>query len=133
MTYYGHSYARIRELEQNVRTRMRSVHRSRRSAKAERQELADDVGFLALTLVSLVRSLVEKGVITEEEFRAHMEAVDGRDGEEDGRMDPGVAREDLGAPAPPPLPLRNPGAGSGGDARPSTASMKREVRACFAG
>ena len=98
------------EIEERTKAHARALRRSGRRASRQREELETDVGFLALTLLSLVRSLVDKGVLSAEELRAHMRELDAADGVEDGRLDPDAARDSLGAPAParpePPAPKR---------------------------
>ena len=105
--YFLHDFWTARELneiEEQTRRRARALRRDRRSAARQREELESDVGFLALTLLSLVRSLVEKGVLSREELRAHMRELDAADGVEDGKLDSDAARDSLGVQPPEPDP-----------------------------
>jgi len=105
--YLMHDFCTAREfneIEEQTKRRARAMRRDRRSAARQREDLESDVGFLALTLLSLVRSLVEKGVLSPEDLRAHMRELDAADGVEDGKLDPDAARESLGMRPPEPDP-----------------------------
>ncbi|MGH7149340.1 MAG: hypothetical protein ACREIU_01515 [Planctomycetota bacterium] len=55
-------------------------------------ELEKDAGFLALLLGSVLERLDRKGVVTKEDLKAEMAALDSLDGVEDGRLDIRVLR-----------------------------------------
>ena len=68
--------------------RMRGILRSRARRGASRKDverLEGEVDELRLYLAALVRLVVARGVITEEELRALVAAVDAEDGAADGR------------------------------------------------
>ncbi|MHC4940842.1 MAG: hypothetical protein ACYTHK_18015 [Planctomycetota bacterium] len=102
--YFLHDFwtaAEFNEIEQKTNARQRVERKARRRATAERAELEEDAGFLALTLMGLIRSLVAKGVISREELLREMRALDAADGEVDGRMDPDAVRDAMGMQPPP--------------------------------
>jgi hypothetical protein len=82
----------LRSIASSMRRRNRTERRSVRKAG----DIEEDVGVLALALLSLIGSLVEKGVISEEELRAHIRRVDEADGVADGQLTPDVLRGALG-------------------------------------
>jgi len=105
--YYLHDFWTAREfnkMEEQMRSRSRAHRNARRRDAAERDELEEDVGFLTLTLMGLIRSLVDKGLITRDQLQAEMQALDLTDGEADGRLEPDAAREAFGMEPPPPEP-----------------------------
>ena len=114
-TYYFHDFWTAREfnkLEEQMRSRSRAHRNARRRDATERDEIEDDVGFLTLTLMGLIRSLVDKGLITRDQLQAEIQALDLTDGEADGRLDPDAAREAFDMQPPPaepkaPTPRRN--------------------------
>jgi hypothetical protein len=55
--------------------------RMRRNVEA----LEEDLGMLALACRTMMRLLIEKGVLTRDEIAAVMKAIDGQDGAVDGR------------------------------------------------
>ena len=114
---------RLAELANSVRGRSRMASASARRAKAAREDIEDDVGFLALTLLSLVGSLIEKGVIEEKDLTAHLERVDSLDGDDDEELSPDVLRRALGFP---PKPKQEPQA-------PKPAKSRRQARKRCAG
>jgi len=92
----------LRSIARSMRRQERTRRRADRKTGTALSDLEDDLGFLALTLLSLVGTLVEKGVLAEEEFAAHLARVDGLDGVEDGRLSPDALRGALGFPRPKP-------------------------------
>ena len=71
------------------------------------RKVVDNLGFLNLLLLSLVRGLVDKGLLTQEEILDRLKQLDTADGYQDGKLSPGVLRGLLGFPvtqAPPPQP-----------------------------
>ena len=79
-----------------------SVRRSRQAHKqSERVErgfdkVGDDIGLLTLLLLSLVKRLVDDGVISREELLAEIIDLDLSDGKQDGKINIGVLRDALG-------------------------------------
>ena len=108
--------AHLRSVIESMRRRSRVSRSADRRAKTARAEIEDDVGFLALVLLSLIGSLVEKGVLAEDELVAHLERLDGLDGVGDGKLTPDLLRGALGlapekqqhAAAPTPAPKPKP-------------------------
>ena len=93
--------------------RLRGLARSIAASRARRRIRAgvgDDVGALGLVLLSLVGTLIGKGVLTREELLAHLRRVDELDGLADGKVTPEQMREALGIVPPdgntPPSPVR---------------------------
>lgn len=87
--------------------RLRMVARSIAASRARRRVRADvagDVGALGLVLLGLVGTLVEKGVLTNEELLAHLRRVDELDGVADGKVTPDQVRAALGLAQPDPGP-----------------------------
>jgi hypothetical protein len=70
----------------------RAELRSRQSADSIEQ-LTKRVGALELALETLLRMMVEKGKIGEEEFLQHVQKVDAEDGYIDGRRDTSKMRK----------------------------------------
>lgn len=69
------------------------------------RKVAENLGFLNLLLMSLVRSLVDKGVLTQQDLFDKLKELDTMDGQQDGKLNPDVLRGLLGFPvtkAPPP-------------------------------
>lgn len=97
--YPEHAQARhLRDIATSLRSRPAAESRASRRATSA---LEGDVGSIALVCMSLVATLVEKGVITEEELRKHIEALDGLDAREDHSLEPNVLRGALGMKEPP--------------------------------
>ena len=106
----------LRSIAHSMRGRSRAGRGADRRAKAARSDIEDDVGVLALVLLSLVGSLVEKGVLAEDELLAHLMRLDGLDGVADGKLTPDALRGALGlarekrqepaTPTPAPKPKR---------------------------
>lgn len=90
----------LRNIARTMRTSARTEARDRRRTAASLSDVEEDLGFLALVLLSLVGSLVKKGVVAEEELKAHLQRVDTLDGVEDGRLTPDVLRGALGFARP---------------------------------
>ena len=86
----------LRSIAQSIRGRSRTARNDARRSKTARVELEDDVGFLALALLALVGSLVEKGVLKEDELKEHILRLDQLDGVEDGKLTPDVLRGAMG-------------------------------------
>ena len=68
-------------------------NRRKRATRDRMKELEHDVGFLALTLAALLQKVEEKGVLTREEVRDSMDALDGLDGVRDGKIDVGILKD----------------------------------------
>lgn len=86
-------------------TRLHSVARSIAASRARRRiraKVEDEVGALGLVLLSLVGTLVEKGVLTRDELLAHLRRVDELDGVADGKVTPEQLRVALGITPPEP-------------------------------
>ena len=122
--YPEHDQARhLRDIATSLRGR--PVAESRAASRATKA-IEGDVGSIALVCMSLVATLVEKGVITEEELRKHIEALDGLDARDDNSLEPNVLRGALGLKEPPTgtlprnakLPARKPRAAEGGPVAP---------------
>ena len=62
----------------------------------EVQDLGDDVGFIALMLMSLMKKMIEKEIITKEEILLTITEMDGLDGVLDGKIDTGILRGSVG-------------------------------------
>lgn len=89
--------------------RLRNVARAIAASRARRRirtSVADDVGALGIVLLSLVGTLVEKGVLTRDELLAHLRRVDELDGVADGKVTPEQLRVALGIAPPEPVPKR---------------------------
>lgn len=86
----------LRSIAHSMRTHSRNANRSARRASVARDEIEDDLGFVALVLMSLVGSLIEKGVIQEEDLAAHIKRLDTLDGIEDGKLNPDMLRGAMG-------------------------------------
>ncbi|MBI5363782.1 MAG: hypothetical protein HZA53_11435 [Planctomycetes bacterium] len=71
---------RLRSSDAYQRIRMRSVER-------KRADLERDIAGLTLYCRTAVSLMIERGLITREEFVEHMHAIDLSDGVEDGRVD----------------------------------------------
>lgn len=59
----------------------------------------EDLGFLALVLLSLIESLVSKGVLAKEDLLTHLQRLDGFDGQQDCKVNMQILRSVLGLPA----------------------------------
>lgn len=84
--------AHLRQLASSQRTRARSESRRRTASDQRLESLEDDVGYLALVLGALLRSVDEKGVVTREEVRETVLELDAIDGVRDGKLDVNVLR-----------------------------------------
>ena len=93
-------HAQARHLR-DIASALRSRPGDNRVAGRARKGIEADVGSIALVCMSLVATLVEKGVITEEELRKHIEALDGLDARDDHALEPNVLRGALGMKEPP--------------------------------
>lgn len=97
--YPEHAQARhLRDIASALRARPAGANRV---ASRARKGIEADVGSIALVCMSLVATLVEKGIITEEELRTHIEALDGLDARDDHALEPNVLRGALGMKEPP--------------------------------
>ncbi|MCK6439134.1 MAG: hypothetical protein L6Q71_02905 [Planctomycetes bacterium] len=56
----------------------------------------DDLGCVTLLLMSLIKSLVKKGVITESDIMACISQLDAEDGWRDGKISPETVRRIVG-------------------------------------
>ena len=89
-----------------------SMGRQGRRVSSATRRVNDDVGFLALALLSLIGTLIEKGVISETDVLDHLKRLDTLDGAADGKISPDMLRGALGfasepaAPKPAPKPRR---------------------------
>ena len=82
--------AQAEHLEQLVRMKSAQTRRSRVAsidAKDRFTQLESDMGYIALVLGSILQRLDQKGVVTREDVKAEMAALDGLDGVSDGRLD----------------------------------------------
>jgi len=86
----------LRSISRNLRRGSISARGAARRTRAELEGMEEDLGFLALALFSLVGSLVERGVLDEDEIKQHMQRLDGLDGVEDGKLDTDAPRGALG-------------------------------------
>jgi len=107
----------VRQVMDAIRINRRIDRRADRRAGRRVEALEDEVSFLALTLLSLVAGLVEKGVLTEDELRERLKRLDGADGIVDGKLSPDALRGALGLPREPTPEPEAP--------RPSTRRRKR--------
>lgn len=57
-----------------------------------------DLAFNNLVLMSLIKSLMTKGLITKEDLMGAMNDLDGLDGKMDGQLDPNTMRGAMGMP-----------------------------------
>ncbi len=84
-----------------ISRQMRHMSVQRSSSRAESRRSADieeDLGVVSLILLSLVKKLIEKGVITREELFSHIKELDALDGIKDGKLDINVFRGVMGLP-----------------------------------
>ena len=88
----------LRKISKSISAHQRAASRVAQTST----DVRDDLGFLALVLLSLVGKLVEKGVLTEQELREQLEKADRLDGLADGKIDPGLLRGALGLVQQPP-------------------------------
>jgi len=71
------------------------------SELSERQEnLEDEMGSLGLVMLALIRSLINKGVISQSDIKESFAELDGVDGEMDGKLDLSFLRSSLGLVGP---------------------------------
>ena len=101
----------LRNLSQTMVSSMMRSSRGNRHADKRIDEVAEDTAFLALVTFSMLRFLMKKGIVTEEEFKAHLAKLDELDGVRDGELDPAILRGALGLikePPPPPAPMARP-------------------------
>jgi hypothetical protein len=69
-----------------------------RSVGAKNADLESDIGTLSMVCISLVATLIKKGIITEAEFQEMMASVDEMDARTDQSLDPNTMRKALGLP-----------------------------------
>src|SRR5262245_11584001 len=82
----------LRELaDKHARTRRFDSQRVQ-TAESRLGELEKDLGFVVLVLGSILDRLNEKGMVTRDEVRSTMSALDLIDGVKDGRLDINVFR-----------------------------------------
>ncbi|MCY3023192.1 MAG: hypothetical protein NTW87_29800 [Planctomycetota bacterium] len=75
----------IEELKQRTaRARIAQIHTQSR-AQRKQEELEQDIGTLALFCRTTITLMLEKGLVTREEFLARMAQVGASDGKIDGR------------------------------------------------
>lgn len=88
--------AHLRQMARSQRRaqrRARSQQRQEPAVDPERiEQLEDDLGTLTMVLGGLMRLLDERGVVTRDDMRAAVRAIDGADGEEDGKLNLDVLR-----------------------------------------
>jgi hypothetical protein len=88
-----------------------SMGRAARSDAATRRkttEMDEGVGTLALVLLGLIGTLIEKGVIRRDDLLAQLGKVDAIDGVADGKVDVGQVLRALGFAPPEPEPEPEP-------------------------
>jgi len=86
-----HESDRIKRLSRQIASRSK-----REKANSALKRTRDDVGFLALSLLAIVRILEEKGLMTEREFLDRILSLDTMDGLADGKIEMDQLRRALG-------------------------------------
>ena len=69
-----------------------------RSMGNKNADLEADIDTLSMVCISLVATLIKKGIITEAEFQEMMASVDEMDASTDQSLDPNAMRKALGLP-----------------------------------
>lgn len=82
----------------NISTSLAGMSTAGRMTNDQLRKLAGDLGLVTLLLMSLVRSLVEKGVVTQEEITGRLQELDHADGVADGKLSPDALRAIMGVP-----------------------------------
>ncbi len=59
-------------------------------------EINDDIGLLSLLMITVIKKLIDKGVITEQELLGELLEIDQLDGLKDGQLDINVLRGSVG-------------------------------------
>jgi hypothetical protein len=111
---------RIRRLSRQIARKSGRKKAARKSGKVE-----DDLGTLALALLTVIKLLEEKGVISAEEFQSRLAGLDRLDGVRDGKIDAGTLRRALGLGAG---PAQVPVASGVRQQRPSAKKRVLEAR-----
>ena len=89
----------LRDIAENMQASNARRIRARRGVGSE-----SDLGSVALVCMALVASLVEKGVISEQDIQGHLLSIDALDGESDDALDVSVLRKAFGLSDAPPKP-----------------------------
>lgn len=82
---------------------------ARRSLGRKNADLEGDIATLSMVCVSIVATLIQKGIVSEAEFQKAMATVDELDSQPDLALDPNAMRKALGLP-----PLKRKSLRSGG-------------------
>ncbi len=80
--------ADIEALKRNQSAAIRARSRQAMHAEARQKEMEDEIGELALFCRTAVTLMIEKGLITQQEFVNRMQQVDASDGKIDGQFKP---------------------------------------------
>jgi hypothetical protein len=106
MGLYEFFYPQLAQAEalRNIAASMGRAARAGAATRRKASEADESIGTLALVLLGLVGTLVEKGVIRKEDLLDQLRKVDGLDGAADGKVDPAHVLAALGfaLPAAPP-------------------------------
>jgi len=86
--------AQLRDLAE----KSQSAHGARRSMARKNADFEADIGTLSMVCVSIVATLIQKGIVTEAEFQEAMATVDEFDSKPDLALDPNAMRKALGLP-----------------------------------
>jgi hypothetical protein len=87
--------AQADHLQEIARVQQAQLRRSIRSDTDGQSRLAaleKDMGFIALILGSILQRLDQKGIVTRDEIKQEMSALDELDGVKDGRLDVNILR-----------------------------------------
>lgn len=99
LDFFWPQWAQARHLRQIAQS-MSSGGGRKTSPTRIASTLQVDINTLALVCMGLVASLVEKGVITEEDLQKHLQKLDALDAQEDHGLEPNVLRGALGLKKP---------------------------------
>ncbi len=100
--FFFPEYAEAQNLKKVSRQMARKSRTGRRASKKaseaqkELENMEEDLGFLALVLMSLFNRLVEKDIISRDEVRDQLSEIDSLDGVEDGKLDLDMVRGAMG-------------------------------------
>lgn len=100
MDFFWPQWAQAAHLRE-IATALKSGQGRRTSPTRVAGDLQADINTLALVCMSLVATLVEKGVISELDLQMHLQKIDELDAEDDGALDPNFLRGALGLKKPP--------------------------------